>query len=221
MASKIVSPSSKAISRTMPGPSASTTCSIFSASSTATGWRFCTTSPTSTLSSDQHALQWCRHGGCSCGADDMRYRRFRRRRCRGGAFQRQYGERVVRVDLRAGLADVRLGFEIPRSPAIGGKQLRRVLLDVTRVDASGGKRRRFQQCREEAHVAARAFDLELGQGAFGFSGRGRQVVRVRDDLGQQRVVVRAGGVARVAEAVDPDAGSSGWLIGGEHAAAGT
>ena len=42
-----------------------------------------------------------------------------------------------------------------------------------------------------------------------------------DDLGQQRVVVRAGGIARVAEPVDPDSGAGRRLVGGEQAAART
>ena len=42
---------------------------------------------------------------------------------------------------------------------------------------------------------------------------------MRDDLGEQRVVVGARCVARVAKPVHPDAGSGRGLVGGEHATA--
>ena len=101
-----------------------------------------------------------------------------------------------------------------------GGEFAHVLVDEAGVDASGREVRVSEDGVEEGDVGLDALDAELGErprGARGGVGgvRGR---RVADHLGEQGVVVEAGLVAGVAEAVGAHAGAARRLVGGKPAA---
>ena len=172
------------------------------------------------LEVDDHALEGRSHGCGAGGADGVGRCLGRRLGDRGRALQGEHGEGVVGIDIGSGLLHGGFGLKVARWSAVDGEQVRCVFLHIAGVNAAVGEGRGVEESGQKAGVAAGAFDLEFGEATLGFLEGGRQVGRVRDDFGEERVVVRAGGVAGVAEAIDSDARAGGRFVGGEHAAAG-
>ena len=217
VSSKIVSPTSRATSRTTPASSVAITCSILSASSTATGWPFCTVSPTSTRSST--TMPWigaatarvpsgpCRNagGGVAAGADGP---------AAGCTFSTASGSSgstfvPARSTSRSGVKYRTRSREASRRAAM--------LSSTYRVWISaGGQVRLLQQRLQERGVAAYALDAELRERPPGLADGALEIVRVDDELGEERVVELARRVAGIAAAVDPNAGTGRRIVGGDQ-----
>src|SRR6185312_4113230 len=92
-------------------------------------------------------------------------------------------------------------------------QLGGVLFDERRGNAVGEEIGVAEQILEKGDVRGHAFDAEFGQCAGGAPGGGGEVIGgvVDDDLGKQRIEVRARGVAGVAERIDAHAGPRWWF----------
>ena len=103
------------------------------------------------------------------------------------------------------------------SRGLGTGEFAQVLVDEPRVDASGGEVGVAEDGVEEGDVGLDALDAELGQRPRGARHGVGEVVRrrVADHLGEQRVVVEAGLVAGVAEAVGAHARAARRLVGGQ------
>jgi len=146
----------------------------------------------------------------------------------------QHGERIARVDAgaralrRTGLAGGARarGRRIEKEPLmIRGRrprQLGGMLFDKARVDPVGGELRMAQQVLQEAEIGRHALDPELAQRAIGLAHQRGEVGGggIRDQLGQQRIETRAGGVAGVAERIDAQPRARRHLEGAERAARG-
>ena len=88
-----------------------------------------------------------------------------------------------------------------------GSQLCDVLVEPVRCDPTSSEVGMGDHAAEQREVGRRAGDLELTERSAQPASRCREVGRrrVRDDLGEQRVEARVGGVSGVAGAIDPDA----------------
>ncbi len=171
------------------------------------------------------------HGALQRRADGRVVEHAVARRCGGdggaggGAAVVEHGQRIGAVHLHAGQLRCRCpgrtGGEVAlRLLAGSGDELGQVLVDEARrgfARPDGGVR---QDRLEERRVGGDALDAQLRQRPGGLGQRVGEPGRrcVHDDLGQQRVEVRAGAVAGVAERVGAVAGARRHLEGGEHAA---
>ncbi len=86
-------------------------------------------------------------------------------------------------------------------------------LDESGVDPAGDEIGMGDQRLQEADVGLDPGDAELGERAPepGRGGREIRRDRVRHDLGDQRIERHAGAIARIAEGIDPDAGTGGQV----------
>ncbi len=75
------------------------------------------------------------------------------------------------------------------------------------------------QGAQESDVRRRAFEPECGQCPVGALQRAAEIGPANDDLGEQRIEVGIGAIARIAVGIDPDAGTRGRLEGRERATA--
>ncbi len=94
-----------------------------------------------------------------------------------------------------------------------------VLVDEARVHLLGQHRRMLHQAVQQHLVGGHADDAEFAQRAVGLGQQQPEVGgrHMHDQLGQQRVVVHAGRVAGVAEAVHAHAGAGRRLVARQHA----
>ena len=95
-----------------------------------------------------------------------------------------------------------------------------MLVDPARVDVSGGEIGMRQDVLEERDVGGDAFQPELAEGPRRPPRRAREVRRVDDDLGEQRVERVARAIARVPASIGAHARPARWLVDRQGAAAG-
>ena len=196
MPSKIVSPTSRAISRTTPATSPTTTCSILRASMTATGWPGSTVSPsataklitapcigaaTATVPSGPGGTS--ARGPASAGSSAPGPAPA----CRSSSASGSIGSTRA-----PGPALLRAGRLEVAGPVLGGVPAgRRRAPRRSRVCSSPAARAGlFSRACRKAMLVRDPVDLELAQRPAGPGGDGGQVVGRDDHLGQQRVVAR-------------------------------
>ena len=135
---------------------------------------------------------------------------------RSEVFER--GERVTGVDGGAGLR----GGSATGLDGTGSRKGGDLVVDPAGVGRAGGEVGVFEDVEEERDVGLDASELKLLECAAGATGGLGKAGRGMDDhLGDQRVEVRVGGIARRAIAVDADARTGGRGERGEGAAGGT
>ncbi len=111
--------------------------------------------------------------------------------------------------------------EQPLMPGFcAANQLRDMVLDEARVNAIRDELGMLQQALQESDVGRHALDSEFAERAIGFRHHVGEVRRrrMRNELGEQRIEVRARRVARVGERIDAHARPRRRLERGERPA---
>ena len=163
--------------------------------------------------------------------NDRRCRGDWRRRVAAGFAVMEHGQRIARVDLCScatpACALGRSGSRcrtIEEQPAVAGlcaaNQRRDIVLDEARVNTIRDELGMLQQALQKSDVGRHAFDPEFAQRAIGLRHHVGEVgrVRMRNELGEQRIEAWAGRVSGVGERIDAHARSRWRLERGDRPA---